>query len=130
MTIRDGVYKCCEWLLEKVYDTGWIDLPLGEGIQPYSPENTPQYRKIGNIVYIRGAVKGVTESNMTIGILPEGFRPGMASPYVQNTSLTSAAVFSRCIVSGNGQLRIEYLSEGGSFGADKWFPIETSFLVD
>lgn len=38
-------------------DTGWNTLPLADGIQAYG--GAPQYRRIGKIVSIRGAVKNV-----------------------------------------------------------------------
>ena len=40
-----------------ITDTGWLNLPLADGIQPYG--GAPQYQKIGKLVAIRGAVKNV-----------------------------------------------------------------------
>ena len=61
--------------------TEWGDLPLAEGL--FSPPNSgwqkAQYRKIGDIVYLRGLVTKngwVNIDNQTvIGTLPAGFRP-------------------------------------------------------
>lgn len=56
-------------------DSGWIDLTLTNGAIAYSTTQQPQYRKIGNHIYIRGVLKNVTTFPTTIAQLPEGFRP-------------------------------------------------------
>lgn len=65
---------------EEPEDSGWINLPLASGYSNIS-NYTAQYRKIGNQVELRGAVRndssdiggGTTE--VTVGTLPEGYRP-------------------------------------------------------
>lgn len=113
-------------------DSGWITLPLASGITAYNEANTPQYRKIGKLVIIRGTVKGVTARNTVIGTLPAGFRPSKANPYVQNTSLGTGnfATQTRLTVTTTGDVKLEAISDNAVFGADKWFPIATMFLVD
>lgn len=132
MTIADGVYKVCEYLLGLVTDSGWITLPLAEGITAYNEANIPEFRKVGKIVFLRGTVKGVTARNTVIGNLPEGYRPNKAHPYPQNTSSITGgiATMSRMVVTTTGDIQVQGITEGASYGADKWFPIATSFLVD
>lgn len=127
--LESGVFS--EWVAVR-YDSGWNDIPLSPGITAYEEASTPQYRKIGSIVYIRGAVIGVTAKNTVIGNLPTGFKPSRSSHYVQNTNVTpdGGASISRLVVSTNGEIKVQGISEGASYGADKWFPINTSFLVD
>ena len=48
------------------FQNGWLDYAGGY--------QTTQYRKIGDIVYVRGLVKG-TAGSTTIFTLPTGFRP-------------------------------------------------------
>ena len=119
-------------LKEATADSGWRTLPLSEGIEPYNEANTPQYRKIGKLVIIRGTVKGVTARNTVIGNLPVGYRPTKANPYVQNTSLGSGnvATQTRVTVTTTGDIKLEAISSDAVFGADKWFPIATMFLID
>lgn len=119
-------------LKEATADSGWRTLPLNEGIEPYNEANTPQYRKIGKLVIIRGTVKGVTARNTVIGNLPVGYRPTKANPYVQNTSLGSGnvATQTRVTVTTTGDIKLEAISSDAVFGADKWFPIATMFLID
>lgn len=121
-----------EELLNAESDTGWITLPLASGITAYNEANIPQYRKVGKVVFIRGTVKGVTARNTVIGTLPEGFKPNKANPYVQNTSLGTGnfATQTRMTVTTTGDVKLEAISDNAVFGAEKWFPIATTYLVD
>lgn len=113
-------------------DTGWIDLPLDSGIQAYNSGQTPKYRKVGKIVFLRGAVTNVANRDTTIATLPVGFRPASISyPYVQNTSIRTGnfAMFSRLIVGTDGRIRLEAISDGAAFG-NKWFPITCNFVIE
>jgi len=62
-------------------DTGWQDITPASGWTNYSAERKVQYRKIGSIVEIRGAVKRASssitlnETYQTIFTLPSGARP-------------------------------------------------------
>lgn len=115
-------------------DTGWVTLPLLGNVQVYATGSNPQYRKIGNVVYLRGAVKNVLADDTNVCQLPEGFRPvGMAHSYVQNTSYAnSGANMSRIQIGTNGIVTIQKITTGlgATYGADKWFPLNTSFIVD
>lgn len=127
-----SVEETVEELINAEEDTGWITLSLADGITAYNEANTPQYRKIGNLVFIRGTVKGITARNTVIGTLPEGFRPTKANPYVQNTSLGTGnyATQTRLTVTTTGDVKLEAISDNAVFGADKWFPIATEYLVN
>lgn len=111
-------------------DTGWLTLPLAQGISGYG-NSVPQYRKIGNIVFIRGAVQNVLERNTVIGTLPEGFRPTVSHSYIQNTSMRTGNVGmnARLAIRSNGEILIETISDGASYGEDKWFPLHTDFAA-
>ena len=113
-------------------DTGWIDLPLDSGVQAYNSNQTPKYRKIGKIVFLRGAVTNILERNTIIGTLPAGFRPATVShPYIQNTSMRTGnfPMFSRIIVGTDGIIKLEAISDGAAFG-NKWFPINCCFVIE
>lgn len=110
-------------------DTGWNALPLADGIQPYG--GTPQYRRIGKVVSIRGAVKNVLAAG-PLATLPEGCRPTYSVSYVQNTSMrsTTCAMYARMLVGANGVIQVQAISDGAAFAADKWFPIHCTFMID
>ena len=62
----------------KIYDSGWIYPTLENGWVAYDEDRRFKYRKIGEVVYIQGSIKGGTHRSV-ICTLPEGFRPGV--PY-------------------------------------------------
>ncbi|NFG26000.1 hypothetical protein FC777_02445 [Clostridium botulinum] len=78
MAFRYGLNADSKWKqLATVDDTGWLDLPLSDGISSESGW-TCQYRKVGKIVQLRGIIKGITtetQSDKVIANLPIGFRP-------------------------------------------------------
>lgn len=110
-------------------DTGWITLPLADGIQAYG--GAPQYRRIGKVVSIRGAVKNVLAPG-PLATLPEGYRPAYSVSYVQNTSMrsTTCAIYARMLVGADGKIQVQAISDGAAFAADKWFPIHCIFMID
>lgn len=112
-------------------DTGWKNLTLENGVEAYSTNQRPQYRKIGKVVFIRGAVKNILAKDTVIATLPDGFRPSNSIPYVQNTSMRTGnfAMYSRMIVNNSGAIKIEGITDGAAYG-DKWFPIACSFTID
>lgn len=129
MTIQNGVYKCTEELLEKTADSGWINLTLASGVTAYSSIQTPKYRKIGNKVYLYGAIKGLTGLPKVIGTLPEGFRPQKSMSIIQNTSAQdSYPHFTRIQVKTDGDVEIQFSTN--DIATTTWFPIDMEFLID
>lgn len=62
-------------LEDATVDSGWINLSLNSGWScPYNTD-VVQYRKIGNVVYLRGLLNATQAAGQVIGTLPEGFRP-------------------------------------------------------
>ena len=59
---------------EKIKDTGWQNLELQDGVIAHNKggSSVPQYKKIGNHVYIRGAIETSWdgENLRTIAVLP------------------------------------------------------------
>ena len=75
-----------------IIDTGWQDITLQNGVTARSGDAyKPQYRKIGNVVYIKGQVN-IPSHNSTITMceLPSGYKPSYEAkmplmlPYVHN----------------------------------------------
>lgn len=117
-----GVYEMTE-------DSGWKTLPLASEVQAYSEAQLPQYRKIGPVVYLRGAVKNITQLAKVVGTLPVGFRPSKAKSYVQNTTVQdSHPHFTRMQVQADGDIEIQFSTN--DISATTWFPIDTYFSVD
>lgn len=114
---------------EMTADSGWKTLPLASGITPNSDSVIPQYRKIGEAVYIRGGIKGVVNDSTIVGILPEGYRPTRVVHFLQNKSASGGVpMIARWKIETNGNI-IMVFSETQS-EATHWFGLDTSFLVD
>lgn len=73
----------------KLYDTGWVNCKMGNGIVASGGE-TPSVRKIGNIVFLHGTVKNNTswETHDNIITIPEGFRPNLNVICIQSAGGT------------------------------------------
>lgn len=92
-----------DWLKEGGNDTGWINMSLNFGwsMNDYASE-VPQYRKIGNIVYLRGLLNATAAAGNIIATLPQGFRPsGYFGRYVCALNQTENAVVQ---INANGQI--------------------------
>ena len=132
MTIADGVYKVCEYLLSKVTDSGWKTLPLASGISAYSNAQLPEYRKVGDIVFIRGAVKGVVRDKTIVATLPAGYRPSKVVSFTQNMSMTSGiANIARWQIQTDGDIEMQYDDyPWEEYDGSEWYALDVSFLVN
>lgn len=61
--------------IPQLADTGWLDLPLKTGWSVPYDTDTPKYRKIGSIVYLKGLLNATASAATTIAELPVGYRP-------------------------------------------------------
>lgn len=113
-------------------DTGWIDFPVASGISVYSSAQQTRYRKIGNLVILTGAVKGITKDRTIIGRLPTGFRPTKVISFVQNMSATNGiANIARWQVQTDGDVEMQYNDyPWEELDGTEWFPIDVMFLIN
>jgi hypothetical protein len=115
-----------------ITDTGWKNLTLNSTCTTGGYSGTPQYRKIGNHVYIRGSVS-VTASSSTILIatLPEGFRP---SNFFYKTNMSQANCIWRQTIGESGNINCEWIIDTVA-GAKKtsgtyWLELNLDYLTD
>lgn len=109
---------------EKIQDSGWIDLPLAEGITVGEARKVAQYRKIGKIVYLQGDIAGVTGNGTLIGTLPIGFRPEITQYMLQPRSGTA---YWRMRIDPDGSIYHQYASDG-TYNSS-WSEIGCSFIA-
>lgn len=81
-------------------DTGWIDLTLSSGWTFQYSGDKPQYRRIGNIVYLRGLIDATSAAAGTIATLPAGFRP--LGSFVRFTCSLNQTEYANVQVNNNG----------------------------
>lgn len=104
---------------------GWKDLDLESGISVGSIVKKAQYKKVGNTVYIRGDVTGITKENTTIATLPEGCRP---SAQIFSVNAVNGKRYARIWVNSAGKLTLEWTSDDTYNLA--WYSINMSYIVD
>lgn len=110
----------------QISDTGWLDLPLAEGITQYNEEQKPRYRRIGNEVFLSGVFKGVTANNTAVGTLPEGFRPSKKIMYAVPSV---SQCMSRISIDAAGVITHERATVE-PLSAPNWHSIACIFTID
>ena len=109
-------------------DTGWINLTLTDGALPYLDDFPPQYRRIGNQVFLRGRVMNLTKETFYFANLPVGFRPVDYSP--RWLAACNGNIYARLFLNtGTGNLVLDVMSDG-QYPADRWVYINFNFLTD
>ena len=113
-----------------VEGSGWLDLPLASGITQYSPatQYKCQYRKIGNQVFVRGCIKGVTANNATIATLPTGYRPTTTARYVNGYNTIKGGTI--LAYETDGDIVFVGYTSGATVADTDFIYIQTSFFVD
>lgn len=110
-------------------DTGWIELEL-QNCEAYSDDTAPEIRKIGNRVFLRGAVTGITQPWTTIATISSGYRPTVDHIFAStaNNGLSIIATASIGIFYSSGWIKVRALSD--TLTGDEMIPIDTCYLVD
>lgn len=107
-------------LLNRIADTGWVSLELLNGVKLYTAGYDLQVRRIGNTVYMRGRITGLTAHPTTIAVLPQRFRPrdGYSFRFVVPSNGGTNAIFVFNPDSGN--VILDFTSDG-NVPAERWF---------
>lgn len=98
----DGSYR---FTGENLDDSGWINLTLVSGFTAVSGE-TPQYRREGNKVHMRGRIQGSYGTSLTAcASLPAGYRPPI-NETVWMVATNTTANGGRIAIDSAGSIRI------------------------
>lgn len=113
-------------------DTGWLDISVSPGYQNgWTDLNNSnwkgRYRKLGNIVEVRGLVQG-GGINTTIFTLPEGFRPSATDVMASATTVNSTVRVDFRRITGD-VLLVSAGGDGATFTTGSWVSIHTIFIV-
>lgn len=121
-------YKITDSTYENLNDSGWIDLPLSDGILAYNSNSFPvRYRKTNNRVRIEGAIKGITSKSTLIGTLPEGYRP-LKNQYYINAG--TAGKINTYEMRANGNLVFVNTTGSGTLLDTDYHFISVEYFVD
>lgn len=110
-------------------DSGWVRLVLENGATAYNADSVPSFRCVGNRMYLRGAVKGVTALNTSIAVLPVEYRP--EKDHVFSTAAYDAIgalndEITVTISAADGTIKLS--SKSGEIDATDSIPLSTCYL--
>lgn len=108
-------------------DSGWINLALDNGAQPYTGM-TPAVRSIGSRVFIRGAFTGVAYDDTVVCTLPSHYRPA-ADHIFTTVALDSENIYRATVVikiAANGEVVL--LAKSNALSGVWFIPIATCYL--
>lgn len=108
--------------------TEWEKVKLSEGFShnALSSSGDLVYKRIGNVVYIKGSVKGFTASGDVCGVLPVGFRP---STRIDIFFGTGGNYFAKGIISASGSITLLGDSQD-NYSENNWYSICTSYITN
>ena len=112
-------------------DGGWINFYLESGATAYDSTTTPAVRCIGNRVYLRGAIKGVTASGKTICTVPVAYRPAIDHIYTTSANDASGNVNDTIVMrisASNGTVKL--YAKSGTIASTDMISIATTFLAN
>ncbi|MFP7170758.1 pyocin knob domain-containing protein [Terribacillus sp. 7520-G] len=110
-------------------EEGWRDLTPRGGAQIWTESAPPQVLRIGDHVFLRGALKGITNRKFLCLTLPGDCRPQKDHVFIQNTSTDGyKARLARWIINPDGNVYVDYNTDD-VWDAEKWYPIDTHFTV-
>ena len=115
------------------YDSGWKAFSFSSAFENYGTDHPMQYRRVGNVVELRGVCKPTAEiaagGSATIGTLPAGYRP---SDTVYQLCQGSGKNTWLCSINSSGA--ITFARYGGeanvAAGTGVWLPFTITYLVD
>lgn len=131
-TAKTNLVAAVNEVADAIEDTGWIDITLSSGTTTGIYGGKPQYRRIGDHVFLRGGIaftKG--SSTYTVSNLPSGIIP--VNPIYRMVA-TGGTRIARIGVSPVGTLFVDwiYLLNGTSAytGEVSWLIIDCDYFLD
>ena len=112
-------------------DGGWINFTLESGATAYDSTIKPAVRCIGNRIYLRGAIKGLTATGSTICTLPVAYKPAIDHVYTTAAIDASGNVNDTItirILASTGQVKL--YAKSGTIASGNMISIATSFLAN
>ena len=123
------VQRLDEEIADFTDDSGWINFRLENDVQAYDGHSKPAMRRIGNRVFIRGAIKNLTTVGTVLYTLPTDYRPAMTHIFTtsadgENTVNNNITI---SISSTDGTISIS--AKTGTISATDRISIATTFLA-
>jgi len=110
-------------------DSGWINFTLESGATSYDSTTIPAVRCVGNRVYLRGAIKGITSLPATICTLPVAYRPAMAHQYT-TAAISGTTVNDTVVIEITTEGLIRLIATSGTLSSSDEISIATNFAIE
>lgn len=126
-----------DWELVTSIDTGWIDIPLSNGVTPWNTEQKPKYKllTIGStkILALKGAVTNVSKFGVVLGTLSTNVS-NLIDQALQYTkpAATKLDIFptNRLAVGKDGNIYFYGSSIDARYiTSSDWLPINETFIL-
>lgn len=130
---KENILESINNLSNEIKDSGWENATLTSAFKNYGSDTSPEYRKIGKVVEIRGQVSPnsaiASGGTATIFTLPEEYRP-------------SKTAYTLCQGSGKNTWLLSVTATGnvdfGRYGTNAnaqcptnaWLPFSATFTID
>lgn len=109
-------------------DTGWINFTLENGTS-FDDTTNPAVRKYNNQVFIRGAIKGLNTTGVSICTLPTNMRPAMNHQYTAMAILDNE-INASCVIEITSAGILKLVAKSGTISSTAMLSISTNFIVD
>lgn len=105
----------------------WNTLSLASGISEHNHSDFPcRFKKQGKIVFVEGAVKGISTSSGLLATLPSGYRPNRPFYYLQ---ATSGGKMNTLKIMANGNIE-RVSTTNGTMSSNDYHFINISFIMN
>ena len=114
-------------------ETSWTNISLKSGISVGSYAGTPQWKRVGNQIFLRGSYAGtkVAGTSLILGTIPEGYRP---HNNVYEMASVNGSKIGRVYISDTGNIGVDWIYSLDSSeeweGSFTWLAFELSYWID
>lgn len=117
----------CNYINEKLRDTGWKTATLLDGFSQnaLASSGNLMYRRVGNIVYVKGSVKGFSNTG-DCAQLPAGYRPPSRVDFCAGTG---GKYYAKAMITSGGYINLLYDSRE-TYSEGNWYAFCTSYVTD
>lgn len=109
-------------------DSGWVNFTLSSPALAFDSNNVPGFRKVGNRVYLRGAVKNLSTIGSTICSLPVDCWPEQ-DHYFTCAAMSGASVQATTTIRVSTDGDVEVYASTGALSSSYMIPLSTCFSV-
>jgi hypothetical protein len=106
-------------------DSDWQPVTLLNGAIQYASDTPPRIRRIGNIICLNGAVKGLSVLNQEVLDFGIKYAPDYNIPF---SSATSSSKQCNWTVKPNGRALVS-TSENGTLDTGQWYPFNFMWMI-